>query len=223
MVGTLETNLTDKKRHDEYVAKEFDRAAEGYDDSRIVRSYQRRTQALALNGMYIEKGMHVLDLGCGTGTATLEIASRLEGTGRVVGLDLSEKMLEQARRKLAELEYTNVEFVLQSASALDYTGDFDYVLSTNAFHHFVGKKEVFSRIHKSLKPGGVLVIQDFCDDFVLMRLVDWLGKIGEKAHVGSTTSRELRELFVAAGFSAVEVKTTKLNWLWGIMIGKGVK
>ena len=212
-----------RKRHDEYVAEEFDRAAERYDDSRTVRSFQRRTQALVLDDMRIEKGMNVLDLGCGTGWATLEIASRLEGTGGVVGLDLSEKMLGQAERKLAELGYANVEFILQSASDLDYDGDFDYVLSTNAFHHFADKADVFSRVYKSLKAGGVFVVQDICDDFVLMRLLDCMGKIGERAHVGSTTSQRLRELLISAGFSDVEVRVTKVNWFWRIMIGKGVR
>jgi ubiquinone/menaquinone biosynthesis C-methylase UbiE len=210
-------------RHDEYVAQEFNRAAKGYDDSRIVRSFQRRAQALIVEDMQIEKGMNILDLGCGTGWATLQIASRLEGTGRVLGLDLSERMLEQAERKLTNLGYANVEFVLQSASALDYEGDFDYVLSTNAFHHFADKRDVFSRVHQSLKPGGIFVVQDICDDFVLMKLLDFIGKIGEKAHVGSATSQALRELLISTGFSDVEVKTTKLNWFWGIMVGRGIR
>lgn len=212
-----------RKRHDKYVAREFDRAAEGYDDSRIVKSYQRRTQALVLDDTQIEKGMNILDLGCGTGWATLEIASRMEGTGRVIGLDLSEKMTEQAERKLAGLGYTNVDFIVGSASNLDYDGYFDYVLSTNAFHHFSDKEGVFSQVWQSLKPGGVFLVQDICDDFVLMKALDLLGKIGEKAHVGSTTSRELERLLISTGFSDVEVKTTKLNWFWGIMIGKGVR
>ena len=213
----------DKKRHDEYVAKEFDRAAERYDDSRVVRSYQRRTQALVVDDLRIGRGMRVLDLGCGTGTATLEIASRLEGTGKVVGLDLSEEMLEQAKQKLTELGYTNVEFVLRSASDLNYDEYFDHVLSTNAFHHFADKQDVFARVYKSLRPGGIFMVQDICDDFVLMKALDLFGKLGEKAHVGSTTSTELRDLLILTGFSDVEVKTTKLNWFWGIMIGKGVK
>lgn len=50
----------------------------------------------------IQEGMHVLDLGCGTGTATLKIASRLEGTGKIVELNLSEEMLKRAEKKLAE-------------------------------------------------------------------------------------------------------------------------
>jgi ubiquinone/menaquinone biosynthesis C-methylase UbiE len=210
-------------KHDEYVAQEFNRAARGYDDSCIVKSYQRRVQALVLEKLRLEKGMHILDLGCGTGWATLEIASRLEGTGAVIGLDLSERMIEQAQRKLAGLGYDNVEFVLKSASSLDYDGYFDTVLSTNAFHHFVDKEEIFSRVWRSLKPHGTFVIQDFCDDFFWMRALDFLGKIGEKAHVGTTTSNGLKELFLATGFSDVRVETTKLNWFWGIMIGKGVK
>jgi len=212
-----------RKRHDEYVAKEFNRVAERYDDSRVVRSYQRRTQALVVDDLPIERGMRVLDLGCGTGTATLEIASRLEGTGKVVGLDLSEKMLEQAERRLTERGYINVEFVLQSASDLNYGDYFDYVLSTNAFHHFADKQDVFARVYKSLRSGGVFVVQDICDDFVLMKALDFLGKFGERAHIGSTTSNGLRELLISTGFSDVEVKTIKLNWFWRIMIGKGVK
>jgi len=218
-----ETGSMGKKQHDEYVAQEFNRAAERYDDTRVVRSYQRRTQALIVDDSQIEKGMRVLDLGCGTGTATLEIASRLEGTGKVVGLDLSEKMLEQAEQKLTELGYTNVEFVLQSASDLNYAEYFDHVLSTNAFHHFADKQDVFARVYRSLRLGGVFLIQDICDDFVLMKALDFLGKLGERAHIGSTTSKGLKELLISTGFSDVEVKTTKLNWFWGIMIGKGVK
>jgi ubiquinone/menaquinone biosynthesis C-methylase UbiE len=210
-----------RDRQDEYVAAEFDRQARRYDDSLTVRSFQSRTQSLVLEKMRIEKGMHVLDLGCGTGTATLEIASRLEGTGRVVGLDLSEKMLGQAGRKLAELGYANVEFVLGSASDLSYESCFDYVISTNVFHHFGDKAGVFSRVWWSLKPGGCFLVQDICDDFVLMKAVDFAGKIGERAHVGSTTALGLRELFARAGFVDVEVQAQKLNWFWGIMVGKG--
>ena len=67
------------------------------------------------------------------------------------------------------------------------------------------------------------MLQDFCRDFWLMRFVDLMGKIGERAHVGTTTSDELCELFLISGFVDVNVETIKLNWLWGIMIGRGMK
>jgi arsenite methyltransferase len=211
------------KQHDESVAREFDRAANAYDESRIVKSYQRRAQLLVVNGLRIERGMVILDLGCGTGKASLDIASMLEGTGRVVGLDLSEKMIEQARGHLARTNYQNVEFQVGSASSLSYDDHFNLVLSTNAFHHFEQKGDIFNRVWKSLRSDGVFMIQDICDDYLLMRIVDLAGKIGEKAHVGSTRSEELKSLFLSSDFVDVEVEKRKLNWFWGIMIGKGVK
>jgi ubiquinone/menaquinone biosynthesis C-methylase UbiE len=211
------------KKQDEYVAQEFNRQAKNYDNSGLVKSYQRRTQDLVIEDMRLEKGMNILDLGCGTGEATLEIASRLEGTGKVIGLDLSEKMIEVAKQKLTKLAYTNVDFIVGSASDLDYDGYFDYVLSTNAFHHFDNKIEVFSKVWKALKYQGAFLAQDICDDFILMKLLDYLGRLGEKAHVGSTTSQGMRELLISANFSEVEVKILKLSWFWRIMIGKGIK
>ena len=210
-------------RQEEYVAKEFDRAAKSYDGSLLFKSYQRRTQILVINRMQIKKGMHIFDLGCGTGWGTIDIASKLEGTGEVIGLDLSEKMIEQAKQKVVKFTHNNVEFEVGSGGSLDYENYFDYVLSTKAFHHFDKKEEIFSRVWKSLKHNGVFVIQDICDDYVLMKIVDLAGKIGEKAHVGSTTSEGLQKLFRSTGFEEVEVERMKLNWFWRIMIGKGSK
>ena len=212
-----------KEGQDAYVAQEFDRAAQSYDESRLVKSYQRQTQILVINKMQIKRGMNILDLGCGTGWGTLDIASKLEGTGKVIGLDLSEKMIEQAKQKLAKFTYDNVEFRVGSGSSLDYENYFEYALSTNAFHHFDKKEEIFSRVWKSLRHNGVFVIQDICDDYVLMRIVDFAGKIGEKAHVGSSTSGELSNLFLSTGFVNIEIERRKFNWFWRIMIGKGTK
>ena len=210
-------------RQEEYVAREFDRAAKGYDESRIVKSFQRRAQTLVIDKMRLERGMNILDLGCGTGWGTIDVALKLEGTGKVIGLDLSEEMITQARQKLAKFTYDNVEFRVGSGSSLDFESYFDYVLSTNAFHHFDEKEEIFSRVWKSLKDNGTFLIQDICDDFVLMKMIDFAGKIGEKAHVGSATSEELRKLFLSTDFVNVEVERVKLNWFWKIMIGSGIK
>ncbi len=210
-------------RQEEYIVKEFNRAAESYDESRLVKSFQRRTQTLIINRMHLEKGMNILDLGCGTGLGTIDIALRLEGSGKVIGLDLSDKMIEQAKKKLIEFKYDNVVFEVGSESSLDYVDYFDSVLTTNAFHHFYQKEEIFSRVYRSLKQKGSFIIQDICDDFFMMKIVDIAGKIGERAHVGSTTSEELKKLLVSAGFNMVEVEKKKLNWFWGIMIGEGKK
>lgn len=207
----------------EYVADEFDRAAPGYDESRLVKSYQRRVQLLVVFKLQIRKGMNVLDLGCGTGKGTIDVAARLDGTGKVIGLDLSRKMIEQAKQNLAGTSYNNVKFEVGTASSLEYDNYFDCVFSTNVFHHFQQKEDIFRRIWKSLKHDGTFVIQDICDDYMLMKIVDLAGKFGERAHVGSSTSRRLRDIFFLSGFKNVEVEKMRLNWFWGIMIGKGNK
>lgn len=205
------------------IAREFDRAAGGYDKSRLVKSYQRRVQLLVIDRISIRKGMNVLDLGCGTGQGTIDIAARLEGTGSVVGMDLSERMIEQANRKLAGTGYENASFQAVSGSSLHYRECFDYVFSTNAFHHFEDKEDTFVRIRRALKENGIFIVQDICDDYILMKLVDLAGKIGEKAHVGSTTSEKLRDLLTRTGFTQVEIEKLKFNRFWGIMIGRGTK
>jgi ubiquinone/menaquinone biosynthesis C-methylase UbiE len=216
-------SFLDESGKDHRVAEEFDRQASRYDRSLTVRRYQSRTQALVLDRLSIRPGMRVLDLGCGTGTAALEIASRLNGTGKVVGIDVSSKMLEQAQNKLSESGHSTVEFVLSSAHDLDYEATFDVVYSTNAYHHFADKTDIFRRVWQSLKSSGCFWVQDFCSDFLLMRGLDLLGKLGERAHVGTTTSHHLKALYESTGFADAEVTSLKLNWLWGIMIGKGVK
>jgi ubiquinone/menaquinone biosynthesis C-methylase UbiE len=211
-----------RKNQDYYVAREFDKAARSYDESQLTKSYQRRVQTLVINRMDIQKGMNILDIGCGTGWGVIDIALKLGGTGKVVGLDISEGMIEQAKHNLAQFSFSNVELRVGSAHSLDYDNLFDYVLSTNAYHHFEDKEEIFSKVRNALRHRGIFILQDICDDYLAMKMLDLIGKIGEKAHVGSTTSQELRNLFVSTGFSNVEIDTMKLNWFWGIMICTGV-
>jgi ubiquinone/menaquinone biosynthesis C-methylase UbiE len=208
---------------EKYVAREFDRQAGNYDKSRTVKSYTRCTQVLVINMMQIENGMNILDLACGTGLGSIDIALKLKGTGKVIGLDLSEKMIEQAKRKITEFKYDNVEFKEGSGSSLEYKDFFDFVVCTNAFHHFGNKEEIFSRVRQSLKSNGTFIIQDFCDDSPVMKILDMGGKIGDRAHAGSTTAEGLRKLFRSTGFEEVTVEKVKFNWFWRIMIGKGKK
>ena len=56
-----------------------------------------------------------------------------------------------------------------------------------------------------------------------MKIVDYVGKTGEKAHVGSTTSERLTNIFQITGFMNIEVDKLKLTWFWRIMVGKGMK
>jgi ubiquinone/menaquinone biosynthesis C-methylase UbiE len=205
------------------VAKEFDHQAKGYDKSYTVNTYQRKAQGMVIEQTHVKEGMNILDLGCGTGSGTIDLAVKLKGTGKVIGIDLSEKMINEAKNKIDVTNPGNVEFIVGSGHSLEYDNYFDYVISTNAYHHFENKIEVFSNVYKSLKINGVFIIQDICDDFFLMKLVDIAGKLGEKAHVGSSTADQLNNIFESAKFNNVQIERYRLNWFWKIMIGKAQK
>lgn len=87
----------------------------------------------------------VLDLGTGTGAIAVPLASTAD---RVIGRDISEEMLTQARRKAAEAGVDNVEFGRGSFREPDYDGPADVVTSNYAMHHLdaVGKREAIGII-----------------------------------------------------------------------------
>jgi trans-aconitate 2-methyltransferase len=99
----------------------------------------------------------VLDLGCGTGRITTDIAARLPG-GRVVALDRSESMLATARLWLRE-HAPSVRLVMGDGAALPFNRTFDAVFSAATFHWIHDHAALFRSIVTALRPGGRLVAQ----------------------------------------------------------------
>jgi trans-aconitate 2-methyltransferase len=99
----------------------------------------------------------VLDLGCGTGRVTGEIAARVPGGG-VVGLDFSASMLETAQMWLVE-HAPRVRLVRGDGAALPFRRAFDAVFSGATFHWVHDHGALFRSIVTALKPGGRLVAQ----------------------------------------------------------------
>ena len=99
----------------------------------------------------------VIDVGCGTGRLTRELAARLP-EGVVIGLDASGQMLEQARTHLADCQ-PPVRFVQASLPAIPFAGWANVVFSTATFHWVRNHPALFSNIHRALKSGGVLHAQ----------------------------------------------------------------
>jgi trans-aconitate 2-methyltransferase len=100
----------------------------------------------------------VMDAGCGTGRLTAGLLVRLP-RGRVLGVDLSQNMLEEARSHLSPRFGGRVEFARADLAALPFDDAFDGVFSTAAFHWVPDHPRLFLSLHDSLKPGGWLVAQ----------------------------------------------------------------
>lgn len=99
-------------------------------------------------------GEHILDIGCGTGRLTADLARRAPHLF-VVGLDRSATMLGEARRHFGD----RAQFVHADAAALPFRGPFDAVFSTATFHWVPDHERLFGEIYRVLRPGGRLVAQ----------------------------------------------------------------
>jgi len=102
-------------------------------------------------------GERILDLGCGTGRLTEEIA-QLPGIF-VVGLDYSEAMLRQVRRQGPRTNGVLPVYVRGDGAALPFARGLDAVFSAAVFHWIPDHDQLFRSVHDALKPGGRLVAQ----------------------------------------------------------------
>jgi trans-aconitate 2-methyltransferase len=95
----------------------------------------------------------VLDIGCGDGKITAEIAQRLKA-GSVLGIDPSTRMIAFAQAHFARVEYPNLAFAVGDATSLPYRGEFDLVVSFNALHWVLDQDAALRGIRVALKPSG---------------------------------------------------------------------
>lgn len=111
----------------------------------------------------VKKNDNVLDIGCGTGSLTLDIA-RISCNGRIVGIDPSAEMLESAKEKT--LSSGNVSLINLSAQEMDFRDEFDLVFSNSALQWVKEQEAVIALAYRALKNGGRISVQlpakDFC-------------------------------------------------------------
>jgi len=141
----------------------FNRMAERYDSMFVPRlgGYEAMHGAiLAMLPAPDMRPVRVLELGMGTGNLTAQILELLPHSS-VVGYDLSARMLDQARAKLASMA-DRVQLIEADMDQASLAGPFDVAVSAIAIHHVPprAKPALFRRLHGALRPGGVLIIGD---------------------------------------------------------------
>ena len=93
----------------------------------------------------------ILDLGCGTGVLTVQLADLCN---KVVGVDSSQSMIDKAKQ-----QFSNIEFRVCDALALPFKNEFDVVFSNAVFHWISDHNALLKNIHEVLKPQGLLVCE----------------------------------------------------------------
>ena len=100
----------------------------------------------------------ILDVGCGDGRNTAELA-RLVSQGRVVGVDRSPEMVAYATEHFSPAQFPNLIFLGADASALPFHAEFEAVFSNAVLHWVLNHKPVLAGFARSLRPGGRCVLQ----------------------------------------------------------------
>lgn len=143
------TDMNDEVRK---IASYFDERADRWDASGC--SGESRVQDAVLSLAGLEPGDSVLDLGCGTGVMVPRyIAAKI---GRIVAVDVSEKMIAQAKAKFAC--EPSVEFRACDALDLPENERFDAIVIYNAYPHFPEKKALVEKVYRLTKPEGRFVV-----------------------------------------------------------------
>jgi len=157
----------------------------------------------------LHEGEIVLDLGSGAGADVLISARRVGTTGRAIGLDMTDEMLELARRNAADAGVGNVEFLKGYLEAIPLPdGAVDVVISNCVINLAADKRQVLREAARVLRPGGRFAVSDVVADPEMdagtrADMQAWTGCIA-----GALTREEFESALADAGLSQIEIRET---------------
>jgi trans-aconitate 2-methyltransferase len=126
----------------EWNASEYDR----------LSALQAAMAEEVLSLLKLEGNEHILDIGCGNGKTTAEIAARVPH-GSVTGVDASAEMVAFAKEHWTSA-HPNLQFAVADARKLPFDHEFDLIVSFNALHWITDQALPLQAIHGAIKPGG---------------------------------------------------------------------
>lgn len=193
------------------IVKEYSRLAPVYDTRWSF--YVEATTSATIARLSLPPTGRVLDVGCGTGVLLQKIAHKYP-QATLVGMDPVPEMLGVARERVP----ASTQLREGWAEELPFEdNDFDVVVSCNMFHYVRQPVSALMEMHRVLRPGGELLITDWCDDYLSCRVYDWWLRLFNPAHVRTYNEQECLRLLKGAGLPQARIERYKINWLWGLM------
>ncbi|MFD8147395.1 methyltransferase domain-containing protein [Streptomyces sp. NPDC059708] len=190
----------------------------------VLRSHRWRTAANSAAYLIgeLRPGMRVLDVGCGPGTITADLAERVAPGGRVTAVDAAQDVLDQAAAHAAERGLEGaVDFAVADVHALEFEDDtFDVVHAHQVLQHVGDPVRALREMRRVCRPGGIVAVRDA--DYAAMTwypatpgLEDWLDLYQRVARANGgepDAGRRLLSWARAAGFTDVRASAT--SWCY---------
>jgi SAM-dependent methyltransferase len=186
----------------------------------VLRSHRWRTaeNSAAYLLPYLAAGMSLLDVGCGPGTITADLAVRV-APGRVTAVELTDAALDLARAEIASRGLANVDFAVSDVHALDFpAATFDVVHAHQVLQHVADPVVALREMRRVCRPGGIVAVRD--SDYAAFTwyptvpgLDEWLAlyRTVARANGGEPDAgRRLLSWARAAGFT--DVTATSATW-----------
>jgi arsenite methyltransferase len=158
----------------------------------------------------LHDGETVLDLGSGAGADVLISARRVGASGKAIGLDMTDEMLQLARDNAAEAGVGNVQFIKGYIEDIPLPdASVDVVISNCVINLAADKRQVVAEAARVLRPGGRFAVSDVIadpdmDEATRRDMQEWTGCIA-----GALTEDQFRAALTDAGLADVEVRPTR--------------
>jgi SAM-dependent methyltransferase len=159
----------------------------------------------------IEKGDTVVDLGSGAGNDVFVSRALVGKSGKVIGLDFTEEMIDKANENNRKLGYDNVEFHLGEIENMPLENDTADVVVSNCVLNLVPDKEkAFAEMYRIIKPGGHFCVSDIVLKGELPEGLQKSAAMYAGCVSGAIQQEEYLGILDETGFKNVEVKKTKV-------------
>lgn len=215
---------------EERVHHVFENIYSKYDSMNSIISFQRHKawRKDTMKRMNVQAGETALDVCCGTGDWAVSLAEAVGQTGKVIGLDFSQNMLSIAKQKKQDMQLNQLELIHGNAMELPYEDNsFDYVTIGFGLRNVPDYMTVLKEMYRVVKPGGKVVCIETSQPtligyrqayyFYFKFIMPILGKLIAKSYKEYSWlqesakdfpgKKELKEMFLKAGFDKVEVKS----------------
>ena len=186
----------------------------------VLRSHRWRTADNSAGYLlpHLQPGMSLLDVGCGPGTITADLAARV-APGRVTAVEPTALALDLARAEAAQRRQPNLDFVVADVHALDLpSGAFDVVHAHQVLQHVADPVLALREMRRVCAPGGIVAVRD--SDYAAFtwfpavpELAEWLALYRRLARANGgepDAGRRLLSWARAAGFA--EITATSSTW-----------